>query len=167
MGFSSSVAAVFATMLAVSLLVHLASLSVDLEERIADLVVALEGRSCGQRVANISMDDTGDLILYLERGCGILLRDLARSDIYLYYRRAGGGSGIRHMVPPRDWWVVEVRALDGAELLNPSTPSRWEGVLDPGEYAVIRLTLPEDLEPGGAAYLILSLPDGDVLVGRR
>ncbi len=167
MGVSSSVAAAFVIMLVVSLMVNLASLTLDLEEKLAELLNRLTDRGCAQRRAHIGMDEAGDVVLFLDSGCGILLSDLARSDIYVYYRRAGGGSGLAHLLPTEDWWIVEVGMVDGGELINPSSPERWEGVLDPGEYALIRLRLPDDMEAGGAAYVMISLPDGEVLVGRR
>lgn len=168
MGLSSTITAAFSLMLLIGAMTNLLTLSSQLREGLLDLSERLTG-GCQDQSAELSiLSINGSEVvagLRILRGCGLRLRDLATSDLYAYYRTGGGLQGFSRLRPGLDWWVVNVTAPGGVELLNPSEPGAWEGVLDPGEEAVIMAMLPAGFEPGYGVALILVTPDGWRLVG--
>lgn len=169
MGLSSTITTAFALMLLIGTMANILALSSEVRSTLIELSERLSERGCLERSAELGVVGVNEGVLevrlMLWRGCGLRLRDLASSDIYVYYKTLGGGGGFSRLRPGTDWLVSEVRTQRGVELLNPSNPAAWEGVLDPGEEAVILVRLPEGVDLDYGVALVLVTPDGDRVMG--
>lgn len=169
MGVSSTITTSFALMLLIGAMANILTLSSEVRNSMVELADWLNGYGCLHRSAYLVITSIEgqqvNATLIIDGECGISLRDLASSEIYAYYRTVEGGGGFSRLRPGLEWFIVDVRARGGVELLNPSNPALWEGVLDPGEEAWIDLRLPESFEPSYGVVLVLVTPDGDRVVG--
>ncbi|MCS7145362.1 MAG: hypothetical protein RMJ28_07095 [Nitrososphaerota archaeon] len=169
MGVSSTITASFALMLFMAAMANLLTLSSEIRGALIELSNSLEGRGCVHRYAELGVSRINgselEARLILWRGCGLRLRDLASSDIYIYYKTVAGAGGFSRLRPGVEWVLVNVRAPGGVELLNPSNPAAWEGILDPSEEAVILVRLPDDVDVEYGVALVLVTPDGDRVMG--
>ncbi len=166
---STAVTASFALMLLIGAMASLLTLSSEVRSGLLELSEKMRSDGCQARSAVLEVKwINGSEVgagLRLHSGCGLKLRDLASSDLYAYYWTLSGARGFSRLRPDQDWRVLEVRGPAGLELLNPSTPGAWEGVLDPGEEAVMLARLPGEFDAGRGAVLVLVTPDGDRVVG--
>ncbi|MEM2952055.1 MAG: hypothetical protein QXZ00_04370 [Nitrososphaerota archaeon] len=169
MGVSSTITTSFALMLLIGVMANILTLSSDVRYSMVELADWLNGYGCLRRSAYLVITSiNGSRVtasLLIDGDCGLTLRDLASSEIYAYYRLVQGGGGFSRLRPGQEWRVSEVTGPAGVELLNPSSPALWEGVLDPGEEARMELSLPSDFDPSYGVVLVLVTPGGDRVVG--
>lgn len=169
MGLSTAVTASFALMLLIGGMAGMLTLASEVRGSLLELSERANSESCPARAASLEVKSiNGSEVrvgLRLHSGCGLRLRDLAASDLYAYYWTLSYNRGFSSLRPGQDWRVLEVRGPAGMELINPSEPAAWEGVLDPGEEAVISVRLPSGFDPVRGVAFALVTPDGDRVVG--